>query len=91
VAAFQRGDNETAARLWRNLAEQGEANSQFMLGRMYHKGAGVKQNQAEAARWFRKAAEQGDVDAQTMLGFMYALGEGVLVNGGARSCHWAAQ
>ena len=58
MAAFERGDYETALRELRPLAEQGDASAQFNLGFMYGTGQGVSQDYAEAARWFRLAAEQ---------------------------------
>jgi len=76
-AAFQRGDYRTALRLWRPLAEQGNATAQFALGKMYVHGEGVPQDDAEALKWYRLAAEQGYADAQSNLGAMYALGRGV--------------
>ena len=51
-------------------AEQGDAEAQHSLGRMYANGEGVPQNGAEAVRWFRLAAEQGNSDAQNGLGVM---------------------
>jgi len=57
-AAAQRGDYATALRLWRPLAEQGDAAAQYNLGNMYVKGAGVPQDDAEAVKWYRLAAEQ---------------------------------
>ena len=61
----------------RQAAEKGDARAQYNLGKMYSKGEGVMQDNAEAMSWYRKAAEQGHVNAQGMLGFMYANGEGV--------------
>ena len=40
-AAFRAGDHQKAVRLWKPLAEQGDARAQAMLGGMYHKGRGV--------------------------------------------------
>jgi hypothetical protein len=40
------------------LAEEGDAESQFRLGVMYETGQGVPQDYAEAVRWYRKAAQQ---------------------------------
>ncbi len=77
VAAFDRGDYETAMREFRPLAEQGDARAQFNLGAMYLNGWGVAQNHAEALKWYRLAAEQGAADAQFILGFMYGTGRGV--------------
>jgi TPR repeat protein len=76
-AAYQRHDYETALRLLRTPAEQGNAEAQLLLGFMYEDGKGVPQDYAEAARWFRKAAEQGNIAAQGTLGSMYLDGLGV--------------
>ena len=59
------------------LAEQGHAKAQFVLGLMYHIGQGVRQDYAEALRWYRQAAEQGYATAQFNLGMMYEKGQGV--------------
>ena len=76
-AAYFKGDYTTALRLYRPLAEQGNAEAQYSLGVMYDNGQGVTQNYAEAVKWYRKAADQGDARAQFNLGIMYAKGEGV--------------
>ncbi len=78
--AYNRGDYATALRLWRPLAEQGNALAQFSLGFMYDNGEGVPQNDAEAVKWYRRAADQGDASAQLNLGVMYYAGEGVWAN-----------
>ena len=62
------------------LAEQGNAKAQFVLGLMYHIGQGVRQDYAEALRWYRQAAEQGNAKAQFNLGAMYHNGQGVRRN-----------
>src|ERR1700730_10481885 len=77
ATAYQRGDYGVAFRLWRPLAEQGDARAQAELGRMYDTGEGVAQNRVQAASWYRKAADQGLADAQTYLGLMYQYGHGV--------------
>jgi hypothetical protein len=48
VAADKRGDYATALRLWRPLADQGDASAQNNLGFMYENGHGVPQDYAEA-------------------------------------------
>ena len=79
--ATTRGDYQTTFKFLLPLAEQGNALAQMMLGVMYAKGQGVKQDDVEAVKWYRKAAEQGYADAQAMLGFSYLLGQsGVQVN-----------
>ena len=62
------------------LAEQGDAIAQALLGEMYEKRLGVKQDDFEAVKWYRKAADQGNANAQFILGMSYLLGKGVQVN-----------
>jgi len=76
-AAYERGDFATVLRLYRPLAEQGNATAQFSLGLMYENGDGVAKNHAEAVKWYRRAAEQGDANGQFLLGKMYEFGRGV--------------
>ena len=76
-AAYQKQDYATALRLFRPLADQGEAGAQFKMGYMYDNGQGVPQDYAQAAKWFRLAADQGNAGAQYRLGHMYDLGRGV--------------
>ena len=77
VAAYDRGDYVRAIRLWRPMAEKGNALAQFSLGIMYANGRGVTQNYREAVKWFRLVAAQGHVEAQNNLGLSYANGYGV--------------
>ncbi len=63
VAAYKRGDYETALREMRVLAAQGDAAAQYNLGVMYENGRGVTQADAEAVKWYRKAAAQGHARA----------------------------
>jgi TPR repeat protein len=76
-AARERGDYATALRLWRSLADQGNARAQYNLGSMYALGRGVPQNHAEAVKWTRLAADQDDAEAQFSLDEMYTFGYGV--------------
>ena len=76
--AYQRGDYATALRIFRQLADQGNASAQANLGWMYQNGLGVIQDYATAVRWYRKAADQGYAVAQYNLGFMYEEGKGVM-------------
>ena len=56
-----------------SLAEQGNAEAQVLLGRMYLMGQGVTQDSAQASKWLQAAAVQGDADAQFLLGSMLLL------------------
>jgi uncharacterized protein len=64
-------------RLWRSLAEQGNAGGQFYLGFLYEKGDGVPQSYPESLKWYRLAADQGSGAAQASIGFLYDSGHGV--------------
>lgn len=64
----------------RARAEEGHADDQFSLGRLYEAGNGVARDVEEAVRWYRLAAEQGHAGAQSALGNLYTLGEGVPVD-----------
>ena len=77
-AAKDNGDYATVLNLWKPLAEQGNAEAQFVLGNLYDYGEGVNQDYREAVRLYRLAADQGHADAQHNLGLMYANGWGVL-------------
>lgn len=78
VAAYMRGDYNTAAQHLIPLAESADdAYAQYFLGAMYAKGQGVDQNMETAAKWYRSAAEKGVSSAQYRLGVMYRDGQGV--------------
>ena len=77
-AAFDREDYATAIKLWRPLANTGNAKAQYNLGLMYEQGQGVAQDDKKAVKWYRLAAEQGNADAQFNLGYMRDLGDKVL-------------
>lgn len=62
---------------FRALAEQGDADGQYWLGRFYKDGIGVLQNYTEAMKWFHKAAKQGNDAAQFDIGLCYEEGKGV--------------
>ncbi len=77
LAAYDAGDYETAARLWRGLAEAGDAGAQSALADLYALGLGVAANSAVAAEWYLRAARKGQIIAQMNLGEFYATGRGV--------------
>ena len=78
VATYNR-DNPLAAMIkWQPLAEQGNADAQYIMGIMYDYG-GLR-NYKTAVKWYTLAAEQGNADAQNSLGAMYEEGKGVPQN-----------
>lgn len=58
-------------------AEQGDAEAQFSLGRMYYTGCGTAADKAKAFYWYAKAACQGHAAAQYARGFMQFRGLGI--------------
>ncbi len=77
MAAYRRGDFDTAAKELHRLAERGMVRAQSVLALMYEYGEGVEQNPVEAARWYRRAAAGGHVGAQFIVAGLYASGTGV--------------
>ena len=60
-------DDAEAFEWFRLAADQGHAEAQWMIGRMYELGRGVEQDIDKAIDWFRKAANLGLSDAQQSL------------------------
>ena len=59
-------------------AEEGDVNSQVLLGLTYLNGTDeIPTNDKEAFKWFKVAAEQGNPIAQFHLGKCYFYGHGV--------------
>src|SRR5687767_7686360 len=63
-AAYNSGDYVAAAEHWTRLAEEGDAEAQFLLGTMYDKGQGVEEDPEHAATWYTLAANQSHAAAQ---------------------------
>jgi len=59
------------------MAQNGDAAAQNIVGLHYAIGEGVKIDEREAIRWFTKAAEQGNIPAQSKLGSIYFRGRDV--------------
>jgi hypothetical protein len=76
---------------YRPAAEQGDAEAQFQLAKLYNSyspGTDRKERKTEALRWFRKAAEQGHVDAQYWTGLYYRHGLEVVIKDQAEGDAW---
>ena len=74
-AAFERGDFQTAYRVWQPLAEAGDARAQFNLGLLYDTGRGVRRDIDQAVFWLERAAQQGLSEARHNLGLIYLSAE----------------
>lgn len=60
--------DDTLALIWfHKAADQGNAEAQFYIGKMYETGDGVPQDQSEANRWFTLAAQNGYLKAEKEL------------------------
>ena len=75
--AYKAGNYGVALQKWTVLADKGNVNAKFYLGRMYSNGQGVPQDYALAVKWFHLAAKQGNAESQKVLGIMYRRGEGL--------------
>lgn len=77
-------DDAKAAEWFLKAADQGHADAQYRLGRLYElqydDGTGIEENPKKAAQWFRKAVDQGHARAQYALGRLYDYGDGVEEN-----------
>jgi len=56
-----------AVEQYRKSAEQGNADAQYELGRLYCWGDGVPQNKTETIEWLKMASNQGHVEARKLL------------------------
>lgn len=57
-------------------AEDGDAEAQYRLADLYHRGDGVLRDYLEAERWYLLSVEQGRPGAQFCLGLLYLKGLG---------------
>jgi TPR repeat protein len=80
LAAYDSADYAAARKELLPLAEQGNAQAQYRLGKMANLGQGLPPDKKEAARWFHLAALQGLAAAQGALGYLCLVGEGVSQN-----------
>ena len=87
LAAYFEGDYETCLAECQPLAEEGNADAQFCVGRLYANGFGVAMNDDLALQWYGRAAEQGHGEAQYSLALMHANGWGVAMND-AEAAKW---
>ncbi len=67
MVAYNRGDYAPAIRLFRPLAERGNAKAQSLIGVMYRRGQGVARSSVRAFIWFSRAAAHGDAKAKVEL------------------------
>ncbi|MFQ5469824.1 MAG: tetratricopeptide repeat protein [Gammaproteobacteria bacterium] len=76
IKALDNGNTLTATNEFTSLAEQGSADGQYYLGRLYQLDSTATSRRL-AVIWLKKAAEQGHTEAQGFLASQYASGFGV--------------
>jgi uncharacterized protein len=69
-------DFETAARLFLELAQEGDHRGQSFMGRMHEMGWGVQQDLPESILWHKKAAKQGNGYSAQKIAMAYWTGKG---------------
>lgn len=81
LASEREGNYQHAAAILTTLAQQNDADAEFMLGGLYQKGLGVPMDNAKTFFWYRKAADHpgtsAAITAESEIGVMYYLGIGV--------------
>lgn len=75
--AYDRGDYQTAFRIWEAMAYTGQIEAEYFLGRLYYHGLGVDQSDEKAFLCFNRAASFGHGKAMHNLAIMYYNGEGI--------------
>jgi TPR repeat protein len=66
-----------AMRWYRQAAEAGNAEAQYLLAQRYERGVEGPVDLPRAVMWYRRSAERGYAEAQFKLASMYATGAGV--------------
>jgi len=80
LIAYRNEDYITAMAELLPLAENGNINAQYWIGRMYEDGKGTPKNYFKAAKLYKSAAQKGHPAAQFFLGVLYGSGKGVPQN-----------
>ena len=77
---YNDGNYAEAVDCYRQAAEDGNADAQYMLGFCAATGTGRDIDYEEAAKWYLDAAHQGHAEAQYSIGWCYRNGRGVEQN-----------
>ncbi len=87
IREFLKNDPPSAVVRLRGHAENGEVQSQLLLGQLLINGVGAERNPAEALRWFQAAARAQQPMAMNMVGRCHEYGLGTAVDYAA-AAHW---
>ena len=75
IAAYNRGDHPSAARLLQAAVAQGNAEAMPNLGYLYARGHGVERDPAAALELYKRGAQAGDAEAMNAVGYRYNFAE----------------
>ena len=70
-SADKQENYDTALQWYRKAAENGNVHAKTQIGRYYHFGRGVDEDDSKALQWTKEAANEGDVGAMYNLGELY--------------------
>lgn len=76
-AEFKMAHYDNARKIWKALAQRGNAEASFNLGVLYEDGLGVSQSLSQALLHYETAATGGSFKAQYRLGLLYFTGKKV--------------
>ena len=89
VAEYRARNYAEAVSWFNKAAEQGEADAQFLLGRMYYDGNSISQDYVEAYKWFSIAAVNGvPVAPRYRDGIAESMSAEQIAEGAKRSVEW---
>ena len=80
VTSYERGDIETARRLWEAALADGDWTAARSLGTLYRRGLGGLQDDVRAVAYYRQAVEHGVANAELNLAEMMIAGSGTPVD-----------
>ena len=70
ISLYQQGDFQKSHSALLKLSIQNNVQALFLLGQMYERGDGVKQNDAKAKTYYQRAAKLGSQDAAERVGLL---------------------
>jgi uncharacterized protein len=70
IDAWAAQNYDEAVRIWRPLADRGDADAQYNIAQAYFLGRGVPQNMVLAEQWYERAAGQGHPEATANYGLL---------------------
>ena len=76
--AFTNKEYDKALEILTPFAEEGDAEAQFHLAKIYENGYGVSKDIEKAIKWYQLASKGGNPKAQNNLALLYEEGIGVL-------------